>query len=181
MPYLSTSFSPKDNTLWNETTSLFTLNKHIAGSDSSTKVRAEFIKFIGPGRISGVQILLGYQFLVELKTVHDRQSLELRGLDFWGVRLTPRPAYKVFHQVFVDQVPFQLPNKAFRIDLGLYGRVVAVKHPPVNGFPNIQSGTRMVSMTINASTSLHQGRCFLLHSWLQGATCHLWSLWHWWS
>ena len=148
MPSLSTSFTPEDYALWNETTCLFTLTKRIVGSDSSTKVRAEFIKVLGPGRVSGVQILPGYQFRVELKTVRDRQSLELRGLDFRGVHLTPRPAYEVFHQVFVDQVPFQVPNEAFKIDLGLYGRVVAVKHLPVKGFPQIQSGTRMVTMTV---------------------------------
>ena len=148
MPSLSTLFSPEDYALWNETTCLFTLSKKIVGSDSSSKVRAEFIKVIGPGRISGVQILPGYQFRVELKTVRDRQSLELRGLDFRGVHLTPRPAFEVFHQVFVDQVPFQVPNEAFKTDLGLYGRVVAVKHLPVKGYPNIQSGTRMVTMTI---------------------------------
>ena len=148
MPSLSTSFSPEDYALWNKTTCFFTLNKRIVGSDSSSKVQAEFVKVIGPGHISGVQILPGYQFHVELKTVRDRQSLELLGLDFRDVHLTPRPAYEVFRQVFVDQVPFQVPNEAFKFDLGLYGRVVAVKHLPVKGFPNIQSGTRMVTMTI---------------------------------
>lgn len=129
-------------------TCLFKLTKQIVGPDSSTKVPAEFIKVLGPGLISSVQILLSYQFQVELKTVHDRQSLELWGLDFWGVHLTPQPGYEVFHQVFVDQVPFQVPKEAFQFDLGLYGRVVAVKHLLVKGYPSIQSSTRMVMMTI---------------------------------
>ena len=172
MPFLSTSFTPEDYALWNMTC-LFTLSKKIVGSDSSSKVQVKFIKVIGPGRVSGVQILPGYQFRVELKTVRDRQSLELQGLDFRGVHLTPQPAYEVFHQVFVDQVPFQVPNEAFKIDLGLYGRVVAVKHLPVKGFPQIvwhQNGDHDAE---DASSSLHQGCWLLLHRRLQGATRHL--------
>ncbi len=72
----------------------------------------------------------------------------MRGLSFRGVHLTPEPAYASRQQIFVEGAPFQFPNALFSEALGGYGKVSQVKHLPVKGHPHIQSGTRMVTMSV---------------------------------
>ena len=73
----------------------------------------------------------------------------MRGLSFRGVHLTPEPAYVSRQQIFVEGAPFQFQNVLFSEALAGYGKVSQVKHLPVKGHPHIQSGTRMVTMSVS--------------------------------
>ena len=73
----------------------------------------------------------------------------MRGLSFRGVHLTPEPGYVSQQQIFVKGVAFQFPNVLFSEALAGYRKVSQVKHLPVKGHPHIQSGTRMVTMSVS--------------------------------
>ena len=78
-----------------------------------------------------------------------RRTIDMRGLSFRGVHLTPVPAYVSRQQIFVEGAPFQFPNVLFSEALAGYGKVSQVKHVPVKGHHQIQSGTRMVTMSVS--------------------------------
>jgi hypothetical protein len=49
-----------------------------------------------------------------------------------------------------------MPDNYLFEALAPYGRVLSVQHLTVRGFPNIKSGTRMVSMSVNKANKANK-------------------------
>ena len=145
---MATRFSEDDYAEWNETTSVVTIPQRIVGQDKPAVLRDELITAIGAKKLKGCQILPRCQVRVQFATGRLRRDFDMRGLSFRGVHLSPEPAYASRQQIFVEGAPFQFPNALFSEALGGYGKVSQVKHLPVKGHPHIQSGTRMVTMSV---------------------------------
>ena len=148
MQSLNFHHSVDDYSRWNTSTSVFTIPSRIVANDKSAVVRDEFLQVIGPEKLVGIQILPRLQLRVQFKTTRARTECDINGVDFRGTHLTPDPAYETTTPVFVENAPFQFSNALFQEFLSSYGRVTQVKHLPVKGHPNIQSGTRMVTMIV---------------------------------
>ena len=146
---MPTVFSEADYAEWNDTTSVVTIPQRIVGQDKSAVLRDAIIIAIGANNLKGCQVLPRYQVRVQFKTGRLRRTFDMRGLSFRGVHLTPEPAYVSRQQIFVEGAPFQFPNVLFSEALAGYGKVSQVKHLPVKGHPHIQSGTRMVTMSVS--------------------------------
>ncbi len=142
------SFTKEDFAKWNQTTSVFYLPKRLVGKSKVTSLRSELVKTIGESKVSVVQALPGLKFRVCFVSSSFRQYYDINGLNFRGLTITPFPAYEEVKSVFVDRAPPQMPDKYIYDALAPYGRVISVKHLTINGFPSVQSGTRMVSIVI---------------------------------
>ena len=149
-------FSKEDFARWNQTTSVFHIPKRLAGKDTIPQVRAHFIKAIGETKVKAVQALPENKIRVEFKSPSLRHQCDINGISFRGVTLTPFPAYEEIKKVFVDRAPLQMPDNYLFEALAPYGRVLSVQHLTVRGFPNIKSGTRMVSMSVNKANKANK-------------------------
>ena len=142
------SFTKEDFAKWNQTTSVFYLPKRLVCKSKVTSLRSELVKTIGESKVSVVQALPGLKFRVCFVSSSFRQYYDINGLNFRGLTITPFPAYEEVKSVFVDRAPPQMPDKYIYDALAPYGHVISVKHLTINGFPSVQSGTRMVSIVI---------------------------------
>jgi hypothetical protein len=145
----SRPFTKEDFSKWNTTTSVFYVPKRLVGKGKIPQLRADFVKAIGAEKVSAVQILPNHKVRVQFKSPSIRVRYEINGLSFRGVTLTPFPAYEEVKSVFVDRAPLQMVGNYLYEALAPYGRVISIQHLTVHGFPNIKTGTRMVSMSVN--------------------------------
>ena len=142
-------FTKEDFAKWNTTSSVFYVPKRLVGKGKIPQLRADFVKAIGAENVSAVQFLPNHKVRVQFKSPSIRVRYEINGLSFRGVTLTPFPAYEEVKSVFVDRAPLQMVDNYLYEALAPYGRVISVQHLTVHGFPNIKTGTRMVSMSVN--------------------------------
>ena len=145
------TFSREDIANWNKTAAVLYLPKRLVGKSKVAQIRTGLIKAIGEHKLSAVQALSGEKYRVEFKSASLRSACDITGVAFRGVTVTPYPAYEEVKSVFLDRAPLPLPDQLIIDALFSYGPVITVKHLTVKGYPNIKSGTRMVSMVVNTS------------------------------
>ena len=64
------------------------------------------------------------------------------------MHLTLLPAYEEVKSVFVEKAPLHMQDNYSYQALAPYGRVIAVQHLTIKGFPSVQSGMHRVSMVV---------------------------------
>ena len=144
----SPAFTAEDFAKWNTTTSCFRLPKRLIGKDGIKEVRVALIEAIGADRVCAVQALPDHKYRIEFTSPSYKIGYDINGLNFRGVNITPTPAYEQLSRVIIDRAPLHMPDNYISSALAPYGRVVGVQHLTVRGFPNVCTGTRMVSMSI---------------------------------
>ena len=95
-----------------------------------------------------MQALSPIKYNIQFKRSSDRHAAEINGIAFRGVQLTPLPAYEEVKSVFVEKAPLHMQDNYLYQALAPYGRVIAVQHLTIKGFPSVRSGTRRVSMVV---------------------------------
>lgn len=144
----ATSFSAADFQKWNQTTAVINLPSKLVAKHNIPQLRGELINSIGAQKVAAVQALSKTQFRIEYSFSSYRREADANGINFRGLTITPYPAYEQVKSVFVERAPLQMPDQTLREILAPYGRVLAVEHLKVRGFPTVKSGTRRVSMVI---------------------------------
>ena len=112
------------------------------------QLRKELIHAVGERKVSAVQALSSIKYHIQFKRSSDRHAADINGIAFRGVQLTPLPAYEEVKSVFVEKAPLHMQDNYLHEALAPYGRVIAVQHLTIKGFPSMQSGTRRVSMVV---------------------------------
>ena len=144
----SPNFTAADFTKWNQTSSCFRIPKQLIAKESISQVRVSLIPAIGSAKVYAIQALPENKYRLEFTSQQHKNFFDTHGLDFRGVNITPTLAYEQFIRVIIDRAPIDMPDEYLTSSLVPFGRVVSVQHPTVCGFPNIRTGTRMVSMSI---------------------------------
>ena len=112
------------------------------------QLRKELINAVGERKVIVVQALSPIKYNIQFKRSSDRHAAEINSIAFRGVQLTLLPAYEEVKSVFVEKAPFPMQDKFLIQALAPYGRVIAVQHLTIKGFPSVRSGTRRVSMVV---------------------------------
>ena len=145
-------FTAADFQRWNQTTSVVHIPSRLIKNSKIPQLRKELINAVGERKVFAVQALSPIKFNIQYKHSSDRHAAEINGIAFRGVQLTPLPAYEEVKSVFVEKAPLHMQDNYLYEAVAPYGRVIAVQHLTVKGFPSVQSGTRWVSMVVTKAT-----------------------------
>ena len=118
---------------------------HIWGSEANNQVKECLWQLAH--RVLPANLLL-MSFQLQLYFCLYKIGYDINGLNFHGVNITPTPAYEQISRVIIDRAHLHMQDNCISSALVAYGRVVGVQHLTVLGFPNVRTGTRMVSMSI---------------------------------
>ena len=141
-------FTAADFQRWNQTTSVVHIPSRLVQNSKIPQLRKEIINAVGERKVSAVQALSPIKYNIQFKRSSYRHAAEINGIAFRGVQLTPLPAYEEVKSVFVEKAPLHMQDNYLYEALAPYGRVIAVQHLAVKGFPSVRSGTRRVSMVV---------------------------------
>ena len=144
----SIKFTAADFQRWNQTTSVVHIPSRLVRNSKIPQVRKEIINAVGERKVSAVQALSPIKYNIQFKRSADRHAAEINGIAFRGVQLTLLPAYEEVKSVFVEKAPLHMQDNYLYQALAPYGRVIAVQHLTIKGFPSVRSGTRRVSMVV---------------------------------
>ena len=144
----NTKFTAADFQRWNQTTSVVHIPSRLVKNSKIPQLRKELINAVGERKVSAVQALSPIKYNIQFKRSSDRHAAEINGIAFRGMQLTPLPAYEEVKSVFVEKAPLHMQDNYLYQALAPYGRVIAIQHLTIKGFPSVRSGTRRVSMVV---------------------------------
>ena len=141
-------FTAADFQRWNQTTSVVHIPSRLVKNSKIPQLRKELINAVGDRKVVAVQALSPIKYNIQFKKSSDRHTAEINGISFKGMHLTPLPAYEEVKSVFVEKAPFHMQGNYLYQALAPYGRVIAIQHLTIKGFPSLRSGMHRVSMVV---------------------------------
>ena len=145
---MNIKFTAADFQRWTQTTSVVHIPSRLIKNSKIPQLRKELMNAVGERRVIAVQALSPIKYNIQYKHSSDRYAAEINIISFRGVHLTPLPAYEEVKSVFVEKAPLHMQDNYLYQALAPYGRVIAVQHLTIKGFPSVRSGTRRVSMVV---------------------------------